>query len=57
MNEYCRGAVEALAWVQFLLAELEKDEERWEKFRKEMNEARDELMSGVAVDFREKLRL
>lgn len=45
MNDRCAGAIEALAWVlEVLPGDLE--------VKREIEAARDDLLHGVAVDFR-----
>ena len=55
LNDYGKGALEALVWFRSLMDELRKNKD-WEKLKREVDEAREELLSGIAVDFREKLR-
>jgi len=57
MNDYAKGAVEALAWIQSLTSELEREQDRWERLGREVDKAQNELMSGIAVDFRKRLSL
>lgn len=52
MNERCAGAIEALAWFRHLL-DSHSDLHR---IRRELAAAEDELLNGVAVDFRERIR-
>ena len=51
MNEYCRGALEALAWIQSLMEEMRKERD-WEKLRRNVDQVKEEILRGVAVDFR-----
>ena len=51
MNDYARGALEALVWVESLLNKLDPD-----LVRVEVAGARGELIAGMAVDFRDRLR-
>ena len=48
MDEYTKGALEALAWIQLL---MEKGKSK-ENIRREIEEARDLLLKGVAVNFK-----
>jgi len=57
MNDYAKGAVEALAWIQSLTSELEREQDRWERLGREVDKAQSELMSGIAVDFRKRLSM
>ena len=58
MNDYVRGAFEALNWVHSLLDDIEseKDLDRVKKAVKEVDSAMDDIREGVAVDFRYRLR-
>ena len=51
MNDYVRGAFDALVWVESLLAKLSLDD-----LKREVAGAKGELQAGMAVDFRERLR-
>lgn len=51
MNDYGRGALEALAWVQSLMEEMRKDKD-WEKLRRDVDDVKEDLLRGIAVDFR-----
>jgi hypothetical protein len=58
LNDYCRGALECLAWVQNLMGEFDPGRpETWRKVRDEVDSAKEDILSGVAVDFRTRLRL
>ena len=58
MNDYCRGALEALAWVQRLVEDVDpQDGKSWAGFVGELQAAKEEILSGVAVDFRSRLRI
>jgi len=50
LNEYCRGALEALSWVKLLLASSRKD------FEKMVDRAKEDILSGCALDFPERLK-
>jgi hypothetical protein len=52
LNDYARGALEAMAWF---LGMLEDDAELG-RVRREVEAARDDLLAGVTVDFRGRLR-
>lgn len=51
MNDYTRGALEALAWVESLLGRVDLDQ-----LKREVAGARGDLLAGLAVDFRDRLR-
>lgn len=51
MNDYCKGAIEALFWVKGL-AEKETPSAAIEM---EVNGALKDLYEGLAIDFRDKL--
>jgi hypothetical protein len=51
VNERCAGAIEALAWVLYLTGQT-GDVGR---VRRAVETVRDELLQGVAVDFRNRL--
>ncbi|MEM4206959.1 MAG: hypothetical protein QXQ43_06775 [Nitrososphaerota archaeon] len=50
MNDYCKGALEALFWVNTILSKNPDDVKR------EINEAISDLYNGIALDFRERIR-
>jgi len=50
LNEYCKGALEALSWVKSLLASNRKDVERM------LDKAKEDILSGCADDFPKRLR-
>ena len=57
MNDYVKGALEALAWMDLLLSKVDaKSLDELEVVRREVVGARNELLRGVAVDFRDRLR-
>lgn len=51
MNDYAHGVLEAFAWVESLLARVDA-----EPLKREVAGARGDLLSGLAVDFRDWLR-
>jgi hypothetical protein len=51
LNERCAGAIEALAWFENLLDSTGD----LGKVRREVKQVKDELLRGVAVDFRQKI--
>jgi len=53
MDEYMKGALEALAWVQ-LLIERKRGKD---KVKKEIEEVRDMLLKGVAVNFKKQIEI
>jgi hypothetical protein len=56
MNEYARGALEALAWFDSLMSQARSTDATLELLKREVNGAKDELLQGVAIDFRARLR-
>ncbi len=50
MNDYAHGPLEALAWV---LGPLEETEDP-HRLRRNLEGARDDLLSGVSVNFRDR---
>ncbi|RLI46326.1 hypothetical protein DRO69_03305 [Candidatus Bathyarchaeota archaeon] len=56
MNDYTRGAFEALSWVEGLIDDLKNHPEGWKILMKEVNEATIDIKRGVGVDFRYRLR-
>ena len=60
MNDYVRGAFEALNWVEALLADIEPAKDPRDQLKKavtEVEEALADIKEGVAVDFRHKLKI
>lgn len=53
LNDQAVGAIEALAWVLSLL----DGHPSIERIRNEVASARDDLLQGVSVDFRERIRI
>ena len=51
MNDYAHGAPEALAWTLNLLEEVED----FGRIRRQLEEARDDLLAGVTVNLRRRL--
>jgi len=51
MNEYCRGALEALSWVKSLLLSR-----KLEQAVVMVDQAKDDILNGSAIDFAERLR-
>ena len=58
MNDYARGALEALAYVESLMTQLDRSnpDEKWKQLQSEVTGARSEILRGVVVDFRDRLR-
>jgi len=52
MNDFARGALEALAWVLNMLEDMEDPN----RIRRQVEGARDDLLRGVSVDFRQRLK-
>jgi len=50
MNDYAHGAPEALAWTLNLL-----EPEDLGRIRRQLEEARDDLLAGVTVNLRQRL--
>ena len=60
MNDYVRGAFEALDWVEALLADIEPEKDPLDQLKEvvtEVEEALADIKEGVAVDFRHKLKI
>lgn len=56
MNDYTRGAFEALSWVESLIENLKHNPEGWKTLAKEVNDATIDIKRGIGVDFRYRLR-
>jgi len=57
MHDYVKGAFEALSWVRLLLLDLQhKPDEAVKEALKEIDAALDDIKTGVACDFRWRLR-
>lgn len=56
MNDYTRGAFEALSWVESLIENLKNHPEGWKTLTKEVNDATIDIKRGIGVDFRYRLR-
>jgi hypothetical protein len=52
MNDYARGALEALAWVLNMI----EDGDEQVRIKRQVEGARDDLLRGVTLDFRQRLR-
>jgi hypothetical protein len=52
MNDYARGALEALAWVLGMI----ENGDASARLRRQLEGARDDLLRGVTLDFRQRLR-
>ena len=57
LNDYSKGALEALAWVQQLVKKLKRDPDGWVRLEGEMEAAKNDMLNGIGVDFRDRLRL
>ena len=60
MNDYVRGAFEALNWVEALLADIGPAKDSRDQLKNvvtEVEEALADIKEGVAVDFRHKLKI
>jgi hypothetical protein len=53
MNDYARGALEALAWILGMI----NNSAALKAIRQEIEGARDDILNGAAVDFRRRLRM
>ena len=53
MKDYTQGALEALAWVQKML----NDGLPIEQIKREIRKAKEDILAGVAVDFKRKLNV
>jgi len=56
MNDYTKGASEALVWVQGLMGDLVKGEDRWDVLKREVDDAKEDIVKGVDVDLRLRLQ-
>jgi len=58
MNDYARGALEALAWVDSLLLDFTRTDPgtTLDRLKNEVDGAKAELLHGSAIDFRSRLR-
>jgi hypothetical protein len=56
LNDYVRGAFEALSWTKEVLSASKKDPAQVERVLKEIEGAIEDIRSGIAVDFRNRLR-
>ncbi|MBS7642765.1 MAG: hypothetical protein QW374_04985 [Candidatus Bathyarchaeia archaeon] len=52
MNDYTKGALEAITWAILVL----KDSKDIREAIAELESARDSILRGIAVDFREKIK-
>ncbi|MEM2739930.1 MAG: hypothetical protein QXQ29_03930 [Candidatus Bathyarchaeia archaeon] len=52
MNDYTKGALEAITWAILVLMDAKDIREAVA----ELESARDSILRGIAVDFREKIR-
>jgi len=52
MRDYAAGALEALNWVQLLLTREEKEE-----VLKEVKDAVETMLKGIAIDFRRRIEV
>ncbi len=57
LNDYTRGAFEALSWIQTILEDLENRPDAVKTLRKEIEEAISDIRRGIGVDFRFRLRI
>ncbi|MGD2200500.1 MAG: hypothetical protein PVJ38_02570 [Candidatus Bathyarchaeota archaeon] len=56
MNEYTKGALECLSWIEGVIKRLEPQGGDWETLLREIDEAVHDIRQGIGVDFRERLR-
>ena len=56
MNEYCKGAFEALSWLESLLPDLKDNPQGWKLLEQEVNDAMIDIKRGIGVDFRYRLK-
>ncbi len=56
MNEYTRGAFECLSWFEAKMADFEGRQDKWDSLKMEVSDAINDVLKGVGVDFRERLR-
>ena len=56
MNDYTKGALECLSWVEARMVDFEKDKAKWEQLKKEVDDVIHDIRKGIGVDFRHRLR-
>jgi len=57
LNDYCKGALEALVWVRSMVKRLKSQPETINRVLEEVDRAVEDINEGIAVDFRERLNL
>ena len=57
LNDYCKGALEALVWVRSLIKRLKSQSGTVDRVLEEVDRAVEDINEGIAVDFRERLNL
>ena len=60
MNDYVRGAFEALSWMHVLLVNIDREkdpEDHLDRLIKEVEAAMDDIKEGIAVNFRDRLKM
>lgn len=60
MNDYVRGAFEALSWMHVSLVNIDPEKDpldHLDKVIKEVEAAIDDITEGIAVDFRDRLKI
>jgi len=60
VNDYVRGAFEALSWTHVLLVNVDMKKDpacHLDKMIREVEAAMDDIREGVAVNFRDRLKI
>lgn len=57
MRDYTAGAFEALSWIRMLIKGSNERCKTCQRVLEEIEEAIDEMQTGVAVDFRRKIEV
>jgi len=60
VNDYVRGAFEALSWTHVLLVNIDRKKDplgHLDKVIREVEAAIDDIREGVAVNFRDRLKI
>ena len=51
-QELNKGAFEALTWLQGRMRDLKDREKRWDTLKREVDDAKEDVIRGVGIDFR-----
>jgi len=55
VNDYAAGAFEALSWIRMMIKRSNERCQTCQRVLEEIEEALDEMQTGVAVDFRRRI--